>query len=85
MLDDARRAATEALLLEAGGPAWDEAGLARLRDHVAGGLAERTLDARPRAAISVLDAAREVRERLERPVAPTSSTPSTTCACSCSA
>ncbi|MDX6732943.1 MAG: ATP-dependent helicase HrpA, partial [Baekduia sp.] len=42
VLEDATVAAADALIDEAGGPAWDEAGFARLRDHVAGGLAMRT-------------------------------------------
>ena len=41
VLEDATVAALDALIAEAGGPAWDEAGFARLRDHVAGELAER--------------------------------------------
>ena len=49
VLDDATAAAVDALIAEAGGPAWDEAGFARLRDHVAGALAERTLGDRARA------------------------------------
>ncbi len=69
LLADARRAATEALLAEAGGPAWDEAGFRRLRDRIAGALAERTL-AVVREAVRILEAARGVRERLERPVRP---------------
>ena len=43
VLDDAIAAAVDALTAEAGGPAWDEAGFARLRGAVAGSLAERTL------------------------------------------
>ncbi len=39
VLEDATVAALEALMAEAGGPAWDEAGFARLRAHVAGNLA----------------------------------------------
>ena len=38
VLADAITAAVDALIDEAGGPAWDEAGFARLRGHVAGGL-----------------------------------------------
>ena len=38
----ARPRRIDALVAEAGGPAWDEAGFARLRDHVAGELADRT-------------------------------------------
>jgi ATP-dependent helicase HrpA len=43
VLEDATVAALEALIAEAGGPAWDEAGFARLRAHVAGALAARTV------------------------------------------
>jgi ATP-dependent helicase HrpA len=43
VLDDAVLAAVDALMAEAGGPAWDAAGFQRLRDHVAGNLFERTL------------------------------------------
>ena len=57
-------AALDALIDEAGGPAWDEAGFARLRDHVAGHLAERTSEIVGRV-VRVLDAAREVERRLE--------------------
>jgi ATP-dependent helicase HrpA len=64
VLEDATVAALEGLMAEAGGPAWDEAGFARLRDHVAGHLAEATARA-VRDAIAVLDAAREVERRLE--------------------
>ena len=55
------RAALDALIAEAGGPAWDEAGFARLRDHVAGALAEPTPADRRAGRRAVLDAAREVR------------------------
>ena len=48
VLEDATVAALEALMAEAGGPAWDEQGFARLRDHVAGNLAERTAAGRRR-------------------------------------
>ncbi len=65
---DARRAATAALLDEAG-LAWDAEGFARLREHVAGSLAERTL-AVVLESVRILDAAEAVRERLARPVRP---------------
>ncbi len=64
VLDDALTAALDALIDEAGGPAWDEAAFARLRDHVAGHLAERTSEIVGRV-VRVLDAAREVESRLE--------------------
>jgi ATP-dependent helicase HrpA len=57
-------AAADALIVEAGGPAWDEAGFARLRDHVAGHLAERTAGVVDRV-VAILDAARDVERRLE--------------------
>ena len=64
VLEDATVAALEALMAEAGGPAWDEAGFARLRDHVAGNLAETTARA-VRQVVAILDAARDVERRLE--------------------
>ena len=64
VLEDATVAALEDLMAEAGGPAWDEPGFRRLRDHVAGNLAERT-DAIVDATVRILDAAREVERRLE--------------------
>src|SRR4051794_41655667 len=64
VLADAIAAAVDALTAEAGGPAWDEAGFARLRDAVAGSLAERTL-AIVDEVVRILDAAREVEQRLE--------------------
>ncbi len=66
VIADAQRAATEALTLEGGGPAWDERSFLRLRDHVAGSLAERTL-ALVLDAVRVLQAAQAVRDRLARP------------------
>ena len=65
MLDDASLAALDALIAEAGGPAWDEAGFARLRDHVAG--RARRDDAQVVArVIAILDAARDVERRSTR-------------------
>ncbi|HWT92472.1 MAG TPA: ATP-dependent RNA helicase HrpA [Solirubrobacteraceae bacterium] len=63
-LEDCMVAAVDALTAEAGGPAWDEPAWRRLRDHVAGHLAERTL-AVARDTARVLDAERDVRRRLE--------------------
>jgi ATP-dependent helicase HrpA len=68
-LEDALLAAVDALVDEAGGPAWDEAAWRALRAHVAGRLATRTqevVDAVGR----ILDAEREVRRRLESLTAP---------------
>jgi ATP-dependent helicase HrpA len=64
VLEDATVAALEGLMADAGGPAWDEAGFARLRDHVAGELAETTARA-VRQVVAILDAARDVERRLE--------------------
>ena len=64
VLADATTAALDALVAEAGGPAWDAAGFARLRGHVAGRLAARTGAVVAQVA-RILDAAREVERRLE--------------------
>jgi ATP-dependent helicase HrpA len=64
VLDDVIAAAVDVLVAEAGGPAWDEAGFARLRGSVAGSLAERTL-AIVDQVVRILDLAREVEARLE--------------------
>jgi ATP-dependent helicase HrpA len=63
VLEDATVAALEALMAEAGGPAWDETGFARLRDHVAGNLAGRTEQVVDDV-VRILDAARDVERRL---------------------
>jgi ATP-dependent helicase HrpA len=64
VLEDATAAAVDALIADAGGPAWDEAGFARLRGFVAGSLAERTL-AIVDEVVRILDLARAVEQRLE--------------------
>src|SRR3954471_1445114 len=64
VLDDAMTAANDALVAQAGGPAWDEAGFRRLRDRVAGELHDRTRAIVLQAA-RILDLARAVRRRLE--------------------
>ena len=64
VLADAVTAALDALIAEAGGPAWDLAGFARLRGHVAGRLAAKTTEVVD-AAVRVLDARRDVERRLE--------------------
>jgi ATP-dependent helicase HrpA len=64
LLEDAETAAVDALVAEAGGPAWDEAGFRRLRDHVAGEVHDRTRAIVLQAA-RVLDRARAVRRRLD--------------------
>ncbi|HEX5146871.1 MAG TPA: ATP-dependent RNA helicase HrpA, partial [Conexibacter sp.] len=63
-LEDAHAAALDALLAEAGGPAWDAAAWERLRAHVAGSLADETL-ATTRALVAVLDARTDVERRLD--------------------
>jgi len=60
---DALDAACDALVVEGGGPAWDEAAFAALRAHVAGNLAERTAEL-VAVVVRVLAVEREVRERL---------------------
>jgi ATP-dependent helicase HrpA len=62
-LDDAAAAAVDALIAQAGGPAWDEAGFGRLRAHVAGGLVDATVDVAGQMA-RILDVARAVEQRL---------------------
>ncbi|HET8681684.1 MAG TPA: DUF3418 domain-containing protein, partial [Micromonosporaceae bacterium] len=44
LLDDCVAAAADKLMADAGGPAWDEAGFAALRDVVRAGLADTTVD-----------------------------------------
>ncbi len=70
VLDDAAACAVDALVAEAGGPAFDESGFARLRTHVAGALAARTTRV-VAAIVAILDVRREV-DRLvgERHAAP---------------
>ncbi|HEX4364229.1 MAG TPA: ATP-dependent RNA helicase HrpA [Solirubrobacteraceae bacterium] len=63
VLDDALVAACDALIASGGGPAWDDAGFAALREHVAQGLAGTTT-AIVRDAVAVLDAASDLRARL---------------------
>jgi ATP-dependent RNA helicase HrpA len=70
VLEDAETAAIDALVAEAGGPAWDEASFRRLRDHVAGELSDRTTAIVGQIA-RILDAARDVRRRLEQLTAET--------------
>ncbi len=63
VLDDITVATYDALVAQACGPAWDEAGFATLRGHVAGSLADATL-ATARQVVEILDAAADVRRRL---------------------
>jgi ATP-dependent helicase HrpA len=69
VLADATVAAIDALMDSGGGPAWDEAGFARLRDHVAGWLAETTAEVVAQV-VGVLDAERDVRRAIEPLTAP---------------
>jgi ATP-dependent helicase HrpA len=64
VLDDLLAAAVDALVAEAGGPAWEAAGWAALRDHVAAHLPTRAA-AIAAQVVDVLDAARELRIRLD--------------------
>jgi ATP-dependent helicase HrpA len=63
VLDDIIVATYDFLIVRAGGPAWDEAGFARLRGEVAGELADATL-ATARGVVEILEAAADVRGRL---------------------
>ena len=63
VLEDAITAAVDSLVAEAGGPAWTGEAFARLRDRVAGHLAERAAVVVERVA-RILDANRDVGRRL---------------------
>jgi ATP-dependent helicase HrpA len=65
VLEDAAEAAIDHLLARAGGPAWDEPGFARLRDAVAGELADTTAEV-VAAVVRILDAYRDVQDRIAR-------------------
>jgi ATP-dependent helicase HrpA len=69
VVQDATGAAADALAEEAGGPAWDADGFARLRDHVAGSLADRTV-AIMRDVVAILEARADLHRRMESLVAP---------------
>jgi ATP-dependent helicase HrpA len=69
VVEDAASAAADALVAEAGGPAWEAASFARLRDHVAGALADRTL-AVMRDVVAVLAARADLHRRMETLIAP---------------
>ncbi|HET9126370.1 MAG TPA: ATP-dependent RNA helicase HrpA, partial [Solirubrobacteraceae bacterium] len=64
-VEDATGAALDALIAAAGGPAWDAAAFTRLSEHVRGELRPATLEAL-RGLGRILDAARAVREQLDR-------------------
>ena len=63
-IDDATNAALDGLIAGGGGPAWDAAGFAALREHVRGDLRPRTLHAL-RMLAQILETARAVREQLD--------------------
>jgi ATP-dependent helicase HrpA len=64
VLEDALTAALDLLIDRAGGPAWDDAAFTRLRDEVAGNLADTTAAIVERI-VRILEAARHVERRLE--------------------
>jgi ATP-dependent helicase HrpA len=64
VLDDILAAALDALVAEAGGPAWDEPAFATLREHVAARLPATTA-AIATQVVEILDTARDVRLRLD--------------------
>ncbi len=64
VLDDALVAALDALIASGGGPAWDAACFAALREHVTARLPDAMV-AIVRDAVAVLDGAAELRARLE--------------------
>ena len=66
LLDDCVAASVDKLVADAGGPAWDEAGFARLRDAVRAALVDVTLGV-VGTVEKILTAAHEVRSRLEAP------------------
>ncbi|MCW2985682.1 MAG: hrpA [Conexibacter sp.] len=68
VIDDATAAAADALMEEGGGPAWDAASFARLRDHVAGSLADRTV-AVMGDVVAILAARADLHRRMETMVA----------------
>ncbi|MDQ3579763.1 MAG: DUF3418 domain-containing protein, partial [Actinomycetota bacterium] len=69
LLEDCVDAAADALIAEAGGPAWDEAAFTRLRTHVQRGLNVAVLDVLDRAR-KVMLAWHDVQNRLSRTSGP---------------
>jgi len=68
VLEDCRTAAVDALLAEAGGPAWDEAGFERLAGFAVASLPARAAEVATTVA-GILTAAADARRRLDRLVA----------------
>jgi len=64
LLSDSVAAAVDSLVTDSGGPAWDQAGFARLVEHVRGDLADRTLDVAHRVE-AVLTVAHRVESQLK--------------------
>jgi ATP-dependent helicase HrpA len=69
LLGDCVGAAVDSLVAAAGGPAWDRAGFATLRERVRAGLADTALHVLGEAR-QVLDAANEARAAIERAAGP---------------
>ncbi len=69
VVEDAAAAAADALMDEADGPVWDADGFARLRDHVAGSLADQTVTIM-RDVVTILAARADLHRRMESLVAP---------------
>ncbi|MFG2037105.1 ATP-dependent RNA helicase HrpA [Dactylosporangium sp. NPDC048998] len=65
LLDDCAACAVDQLMTDAGGPAWDEAGFAALRDKVRADLVDLTLDV-VGSVRKILAAAHDVEQRLAR-------------------
>lgn len=70
LLDDAAGAAIDKLVADAGGPAWDAAGFAALRERVRADLVDTVFEV-VRRVQRVLAEAYAVEQRLARPVGPT--------------
>ncbi|HEY6762839.1 MAG TPA: ATP-dependent RNA helicase HrpA [Baekduia sp.] len=68
VVDDATNAAVDALVEEAGGPAWDAASFGRLRAHVGGALAART-SVVMRDVVEILSARADLHRRMETLIA----------------
>jgi ATP-dependent helicase HrpA len=69
LLDDCTACAVDALIAAAGGPAWDEAGFAALRENVRADLNDEVLDL-VREVRHVLEAAHRIEDRLARTASP---------------